>query len=117
MLSLPAGQSINLGAFVPNNATADANTAVVITIAAIAGIRHILRHVQLSYSSNPSGGNILVEDGSGNTILDLAVINGGTGGFTTTLPGTVNTAMIITLAAGGGATIGTLNTQSIEYAV
>lgn len=117
MLSLPIGQSISPVGTVPNNATAAANTAVVLTLAAIVGVRHILRHIQLSYTANPTAGNLLIEDGLGNTILDLGIVNGGTGSFTTTLVGSVNTAMVITLAAGGGSTVGTLNTQSIEYVV
>lgn len=93
-------------------ATAAANTAVVTTYAAAPFARHRLTWLALSYSAAPAGGRITVTDG-GSTILDLdtltlqeSVIPLPPGG----LQGSVNTAMTVTLAAGGVGVVGKLNT-------
>lgn len=95
-----------------SSATAAANTAVTTTYAAAAGQRHRLTFLSFSYSAAPAGARITIQDGA-STILDLdyattAVANvplppGG-------LEGSVNTAMTVTLAAGGAGVVGKLNT-------
>ncbi len=93
-------------------ATAAANTAVVTTYAAVAGQRHRLSWLAFSYSAAPAAGRLTVTDG-GATILDLDTLTlqesaiplppGG-------LQGSVNQPMVVTLAAGGAAVVGKLNT-------
>lgn len=96
-----------------------ANTAAVITYAADATARHALAQVIVSYSAAPTGGNLKIEDGSGTTVftvdltatvLEPVVIN-----FDPPLLGSYNTAMIITLAAGGAAVSGKVNARHFTY--
>lgn len=99
--------------------TAAANTAVVKTYAAVASQKHRLTALSCSWSGTaPTVGLLTVEDGSGNTIWSADVtlalntpqsINLPPGG----LAGTTNTAMIITLAAGGASAVGKLNTAKL----
>jgi hypothetical protein len=88
------------------------NTAAVLTYAAVSDRRHVLDGVQFSYSGGtPTGGNLKVEDGAGTTVLSLDVTAAGHGWvpFAPGLAGRVNTAMIVTLAAGGSGVSGKLN--------
>lgn len=99
----------------PAHVTAAANTAVVATFAAVAGQTHRLTLLVVSYSAAPTGGRVTVADG-GTTVLDVDVT--GAGVLVVPLPsggvkGSVNTAMTVTLAAGGVAVVGKLNTARI----
>lgn len=88
------------------------NTAAVITYAAGgAGVSHTLGGVAWSYSGVPTSGNLKIEDGSGTTAFSVDVTAAGPGfiPFTPALKGTANTAMIITLAAGGSGVTGKVN--------
>jgi hypothetical protein len=81
-----------------------ANTAAVISYAAAgAGVTHCLSGIAWSYSGDPSNGNLLIEDGSGNTVFSMDITKGGAGVlyFTPPKKGTANTLLKITLAAGG----------------
>lgn len=98
------------------NATAAANTAVTATFAAVAGMRHVLTGCIASYSAAPVGGRLTVTDGAA-TVYDVDIIAGGP----TPIPlpaggimGTVGAAMVVTLAAGGGTTVGKLNTSRVS---
>lgn len=98
------------------SATAAANTAVVATFGAVAGVRHTLVGCTVSYSAAPTGGRLLVQDGAA-TVLDVDIIAGGP----TPIPlpangitGTPGNAMTVTLAAGGGTAVGKLNTSRIS---
>jgi hypothetical protein len=96
----------------PNYATAASDTAVVITLAAKAGQRHMIHGLQWSYTGGTPAGSITVENGSGTTIFSCGITASGPGGFMAFLRGSINTAMIITLAAGGVSIVGKLNIQA-----
>jgi hypothetical protein len=89
------------------------NTAAVITYAAAAQTVHVLDGVYWSYNAAPTGGNIKIEDGAGTTIFSLDVTAAGPNyiPFGTPVRGTVNTAMIVTLAAAGAAVTGKVNAR------
>lgn len=84
------------------------NTAAVVTYAATAGAAHVVSGIGWSYSGSPTAGNLKIEDGSGNTVFSLDITAGGPGflPFDPHKRGTVNTAMIVTLAAGGSGVSG-----------
>lgn len=89
-----------------------ANTAAIITYtAAGAGIAHAVSGIAWSYSAAPTGGNLKVEDGSGVTVFSADITAAGPGfiPFQAPLKGSTNTAMIITLAAGGSGVTGKVN--------
>lgn len=86
------------------------NTAAVVTYTAVIGRAHMIDGlIHWSYDNLPTGGRLTIQDGSGNTILDLSITSQGPG-FTPVdgLTGSDNTAMIITLAAGGSGVTGKL---------
>ena len=85
------------------------NTAAVVTYAAVADKAHAITGIMWSYSGgDPTGGNIKIEDGSGNTVFSLDITAKGPGflPFEPAKKGTANTAMIVTLAAGGSGVSG-----------
>jgi hypothetical protein len=88
------------------------NTAVVLTYAANAE-RHVIGALHISYSNTPTGGAITIENGAGVIVFDADITVGGLTviPFNPPLAGSPNTAMIITLAAGGGTVVGTLNAR------
>jgi hypothetical protein len=91
-------------------ATAAANTAVVVTLAAVAGYRHHVPQVIWSYSAAPTGGRLSVSGLDDTQTLDFDITAGGPGAILfPPLVGKVNTAVVITLAAGSGAVVGKLN--------
>jgi len=98
---------------VHETATADADAAVVITLAAVEDHRHVLLSLEWSYSSNPTGGGITVAVGS--TIFQIDIKSAGSGQmiFQAGKFGAVGTAMVITLAAAGGSTVGKLNVSYV----
>jgi len=85
-----------------------ANTAAVVTYAAATDRGHVVTGVAWSYSAAPTGGNLKVEDGSGNTVFSMDVTAAGAGVIVFPRPkrGTTDTAMIVTLAAGGASVSG-----------
>lgn len=88
------------------------NTAAVITYAAGgAGVSHTISAIAWSYSAAPTAGNLKIEDGSGTTVFSVDVTAAGPGfiPFARPLKGTANTAMIVTLAAGGSGVSGKAN--------
>jgi hypothetical protein len=92
--------------------TPAANTAAVVTYAAAASYKaHLLHGIYWSYSGVPTGGNVKVEDGSGNVIFSADITAAGPGFLPFNPPrrGTKNRAMIITLAAGGDGISGKLS--------
>jgi hypothetical protein len=96
------------------------NTAAVITYAAAgSGKFNCLGGIFWSYSGTPTNGNLKIEDGSGNTVFSMDITGAGAGfvPFTPPKMGSANTAMIITLAAGGGGVSGRVSaTQWVEGA-
>ena len=102
----------SLGKIIPQTDTEAADTDVVITLAAQEKEWNVLHAIQYSYSETPSGGGITVVIG-GTTVFDFDI--SGTEG-TIEFPAPVyqkrNQAMVITLKAGGGTAVGTLNIQT-----
>ncbi len=85
------------------------NTAAQITYAAAgAGVSHAISGVAWSYSAAPTGGNLKIEDGSGNTVFTMDITAAGSGFIPFPVPkkGSANTALIVTLAAGGSGVTG-----------
>lgn len=84
--------------------------AVVTLVAAGAGICNVVHQVTWSYSEDPAGGNIKVEDGA-TTIFTVDIPIGGPGPIPMRpgVKGSPNTAMVITLAAGGATCSGKVN--------
>jgi hypothetical protein len=100
-----------------DKATAAANTAVVLTYAALTGFQHVIKWLVVSYSATPTGGNLTIEDGAGTTVFDSHiptagphVVELGEG-----LMGSEGTALIVTLAAGGAGIVGKVNGLHTTY--
>jgi hypothetical protein len=101
-----------------DSATSGSNAAVVLTYAAAgASKNNCLGSLQWSYSGGAVTGSLKVEDGSGNTIffVDITATGPGTINFSPPKKGSANTALIITLGAGGTGVTGKINaTQWVE---
>ena len=90
-------------------ATAAANTAVVITLAAQTGYRHYLVQLIWSYSATPTGGRVTITGLKGDDYdWDITAAGPGPANFPP-IAGDVSTAVVVTLAAGSGAVVGKLN--------
>lgn len=92
--------------------TPAANTAAVVTYAAQPNLRHVVTGLAWSYSAAPTNGNLKIEDILGTTVFSIDITAAGAGVIVFPQPkksATANTAMIITLAAGGGAVVGKLS--------
>jgi len=98
-------------------ATGAGGAATTITIPADTARPNIIGQVGWSYSAAPTGGNIKVEDASGTTIFEQDVTAAGPGSFTfvPALRGTKNAALIVTLAAPGGAVVGKVFVNSWRF--
>ncbi len=85
-----------------------ANTAAVVTYSADTNRQHVISGIAWSYSAAPTGGNLKVEDGSGNTVFSADITAAGPGVILFPVPkaGRTNTALIVTLAAGGASVSG-----------
>lgn len=90
------------------------NTAAVITYAANEKNAHVIDGIVWSYSGDPTGGNLKVENGSGTVVFNMDITAGGAGFIPFARPkkGSLNTAMIITLAAGGAGISGKVSVPS-----
>ena len=88
------------------------NTAAVVTYAAVAGLRHHITGVAWSYAGGiPVGGRLTVTD-AGAVVFDIDIAEEGAGLLMFPKPkmnALVNTAMVVTLAAGGAAIFGKVN--------
>lgn len=88
------------------------DTAAVVTYGAVAALRHSITGVAWSYSGGiPVGGRLRITD-DGATVLDIDIAEEGAGLLTFPKPkrsAAVNTAMVVTLAAGGAAISGKVN--------
>lgn len=100
-----------------DTATAAANTAVVLTYAASTGFQHRIQKIVASYSAAPTGGGLTIQDGSGTTVFQAHITGAGPVEFDLSpgLIGSEGTALIITLAAGGGSVVGMLNALHTTY--
>jgi len=89
-----------------------ANAAATVTYPAVAGAQHCLSGLAWSYAGGtPTGGNLQVQDGNGNVVFTMDITAAGPGQvyFRPAKKGTANTAMTITLAAGGAGVSGKLS--------
>lgn len=86
-----------------------ANTAAVVTLAA-GNYRNGVSKIVASYSAAPTGGRLTITDGA-TTVFDVDVLSGGPVDFDFDPPlaGSMNTALAVTLAAGGAGISGKLN--------
>src|SRR4051794_18599647 len=84
------------------------NTAAVVTYAAVSDRQHAITGIAWSYDGAPTGGNLKIEDGSGTTVFSIDITAGGPGVlyFDPAKHGAKNTALIVTLAAGGSGVTG-----------
>lgn len=90
------------------------NTAAVVTYAAAGvGVAHVLSGIAWSYSGTPTAGNLKVEDGAA-TVLSLDITSAGPGfiPFDPPKKGAANSALVITLAAGGSGVSGKVSVLS-----
>lgn len=88
------------------------NAAAVINLASVgAGRNHVVTGINCGYSATPTSGSIKIEDGSGNVVFKAPITSAGNNTINFYPPkiGSSNTAMIITLAAGGSGVVGDLN--------
>lgn len=92
------------------------NIAQVLTFPAHVGGRHVITGIVWSYSATPTAGSVSVQDGAGNYIMGWDITASGPGSiiFAQPLMGSANTAMIITLAAGGAGVQGKLAVHNHE---
>ena len=91
------------------------NTAAVVTYVASPGVQHVISGVAWSYNGGiPVGGSLVITD-AGATVFTVDISEEGPGFFTFPRPkqnAIVNTAMVITLAAGGAGITGKVNILS-----
>jgi hypothetical protein len=93
----------------PYTNTSAANAAAVIAIASPgAGLSLQLNQLTFSYSAAPTNGVLTVQQG-GTTIYRSAVSAAGVGPVVTGIKLAANTAMTITLSAGGAGVVGDIN--------
>ena len=102
---------------VPKTHAPAAATAAVITLAAAAGVRHVVDMIFASYSEDPATGSLTIASTVNGTAVSQAihfiesdrqvVLN-----FNPPLQGDENTAITITLASGGGTCVGLLNAMT-----
>ena len=80
-----------------------AETPAQITYAAVADRRHVISGIAWSYSDAPTDGVLYIEDGSGSIVFRLDITAAGPDAvyFNPPRHGSLNTALIITLEAGG----------------
>lgn len=114
--SLGASQEIAWNSALRHAPAAD--TAAVVTIDADADRPNIITQIFYSYKGTPTGGTLKVEDVSGTTVWGPHhIVAGGPGQvdfFPPLANAAKNTAMIVTLAAGGGAVEGVLTVNAYK---
>lgn len=93
------------------NAPASNTAAQVSYAAGGSGVAHCISGIAWSYSGAPTGGNLLIEDGAGNTVftMDITAAGAGVVYFTPPKKGSANTLLRITLAAGGAGITGKIS--------
>lgn len=95
--------------------TGAAGGAATITYAAVAQRHHVIGAVYWSYSAAPTGGSISIEDVSGTVVWGPFAITAAGPGYMPIYPAlrgqAVNTAMLVKLAAPGGAVVGVVGSR------
>ena len=90
------------------------NAAATITIAAAgADVSNLVSGVSWSYNGLPTGGRITISDGE-TIVYDIDITAAGTGFLPVMRKGSANTAMTVTLAAGGSGVVGKINLDAIR---
>ncbi len=112
-------QRASIPAVAGDTAAPAANTAAVVTYPAVAAknngvvnMSNVIGKVVWSYNGTPTGGSLKIEDGSGNIVFGPHYITaGGPGDITFDSPkkGSADTALIVTLAAGGAGISGAVS--------
>ena len=93
-----------------------ANTAAIVTLSAVVAKKHYLPRVVWSYDAVPTGGGLTVTD-DGDTVFSISIPADGPGFVPLGIEsGTSNTDMVVTLAAGGAAVTGKVNTPGARTA-
>jgi hypothetical protein len=90
--------------------TGSAGAATTITLAAATNYAFTIQDIQWSYSAAPTGGKLTIAN-DGVTELEFDITAAGPGSLSLYFPGTVSKAVVVTLAAPGGAVVGKLNVQ------
>ena len=92
------------------------NTAAVVTYAADATKKHVITGVAWSYAGGtPVGGNLKIEDVVGTVIFTVDIDKSGPGGYEfprSKIGAAANTAMVVTLAAGGAGVTGKVSVEN-----
>jgi len=105
-----------VGMVIPKTHTPAADTAAVITLAAAEGVRHVVDCIFCGYSATPTGGSLTIAVTVLGAAVSLFVPIAAAGpvilNFDRPLQGDDNTAITITLAAGSGAVVGSLNAMT-----
>lgn len=97
----------------PYNNTSNANAAAVITVPAPgAGLALQLNQLSFSYSGAPTNGLLTIQQGAA-IAHRLTITSSGAGPVITGVKITANTAMTITLAAGGAGIVGDVNASIV----
>lgn len=112
MLSRITGHKSNPATVLRGSHLPAANTAAVVTVAAVSGKTTAVHGVQWSYSTSPTGGKLTITSNSV-SLWEVDITAGGPGGFNFCLPGTPSQNVVITLASGTGACVGKLNVQYV----
>lgn len=89
------------------------NTAAVVTYTAVASTYHYIGYIYWSYDGTPTGGSITVTD-AGDTVFKVDITNAGPGFLPLVPPlksAVANTAMVVTLAAGGSGISGIVSVR------
>jgi hypothetical protein len=96
------------------NAPATNTNAVLTYAAAGAGVSHCLGGVAWSYIGGTPTGLLKIEDGAGNIVFQVDIGAAGYGqiNFLPPKKGTANTALIVTLTAGGAGITGKISALS-----
>jgi hypothetical protein len=116
MIVRPTGSLVAPTGVTPISSASAANSANVSTVAAQVNMRTILHFIQFSYPAGATGTTIQVEDGAGGPIifrLQLSTVLHTA--FPCFIRGSVNTAMVLTLGAGGAGVVSFLNYQFSRY--
>lgn len=96
-----------------NYATATNAAATLTYAAAGSGVSHVIGGIVFSYSGTPTGGSLTITDG-GVTVFSVDITASGPGPivFPRPMKFAANSAVVVTLAAGGSGIVGKVQTSS-----
>jgi hypothetical protein len=113
MSNIPPQPAQPIGATVPDSVVGSAGAAASLTYAANPNSKHVIVQLIVSYSAAPTGGGLTITD-AGQNILNIDIVGSGPTVITFDPPLQqlqLNQALVITLAAPGGAVVGKLNAR------